>query len=141
MRVEEPEIQVLVHDSSPPRNLKEELLELIDPKNPDLLRKWGGAAGVAHKIHSSLDRGLPKNQKDLQWQLDLFGSNILPEPISYTFLQFVWEALHDQTLMVLMIAAAVETAIGIYSLVVGKGSEYLVAGGAIVIASKSFTVI
>jgi hypothetical protein len=45
------------------------------------------------------------------------------------------EALHDQTLIVLMIAAAVEVAIGLYEIIHHHKNLALIDGGAIIIAS------
>lgn len=121
------------HESLTP----EKLLELIDPKNPTLLKDLGGAQGLAKKLNSDITSGLANNTKTLDKQENLFGTNILPEPISYSFLQFVWEALHDETLIVLMVAAFVEIAIGIYKITSKNDKLALIDGGAIVIASIS----
>jgi Ca2+-transporting ATPase len=53
-----------------------------------------------------------------------------------TFLEFVWEAVQDRTLMVLMGAAALEIGIGIYKqwFAVKRDSLALIDGGAIVVA-------
>lgn len=111
------------------------LLDLIDPKNLDLLTSIGGVEGLASKLDSSLLYGISTNQLELQ--ISKYGNNSLPEPVSHSFFQFVWEALKDQTLIVLMIAAAVEMSVGLYEALGApvKSSIELMDGGAILVAS------
>ena len=111
----------------------EELGNLVDPKNPELLAKLGGPAGIASRINSSLS-GLPGDAEALKKQEEMYGNNTTPEPESLTFLQFVLQALGDKTLIVLMVAAAFEIAIGIYKVVKDKDNLALIDGGAILIA-------
>lgn len=114
----------------------DKLLELVDPKNPALLVELGGPHGLAEKLHSNLERGLSNKEEILAEQKKVYGDNILPEPVSHTLLEFVWEALQDKTLIVLMVAAAVEVAIGIFKIVSKNDALALIDGGAIVCASK-----
>ncbi|KAI8891772.1 hypothetical protein BC833DRAFT_626482, partial [Globomyces pollinis-pini] len=84
----------------------QQLLDLVDPKNPKLLVEYGGVSGLAISLSSSIDSGLTiKTEQDKEKIIACYGTNILPEAISKTFLEFVWDALHDQTLIVLMVAA------------------------------------
>ncbi|KAI8891770.1 hypothetical protein BC833DRAFT_626480, partial [Globomyces pollinis-pini] len=84
----------------------DQLLDLVDPKNPNLLKELGAQSGLAQKLNSHLDSGLSiKSPEDQLAITSVYGTNILPEAISKTFLEFVWDALHDQTLIVLMVAA------------------------------------
>ena len=116
----------------------DKLLELVDPKNPALLAELGGPQGLAEKLHSSLERGLSNKQETLDEQKKVYGDNTLPEPVSHTLLEFVWEALQDKTLIVLMVAAATEIVIGIYKMVSSNDTLALIDGGAIVVASKFY---
>jgi Ca2+-transporting ATPase len=113
-----------------------QLLELVDPKNPELLAKLGGAQGIASRLNSSLDKGLPNDSKVIEQQCEIYGVNKLPEPISKSFVEFVWEALQDKTLIVLMVAAAFEIGIGIYEAFFSESKDKLalVDGGAILVA-------
>ncbi|KAL2913623.1 plasma membrane calcium [Polyrhizophydium stewartii] len=54
------------------------------------------------------------SESDLVARRRVFGSNALPEPIEKSILQLMWEALQDRTLLVLIGAAIVEMAIGVY---------------------------
>lgn len=69
-------------------------------------------------------------------QIERYGSNKLPEPVSKSLLSFIWEALHDKTLIVLMVAAAFELGIGIYEGFFSATMDKLalIDGGAIVVA-------
>lgn len=111
------------------------LLDLIDPKNPAYLGELGGAAGLAAKLRSSLQTGLVAD--DMAERTAFYGSNALPQPVSLSFLEFVWEALQDGTLNVLMVAAVVEVAIGIYKTVSLGEETALIDGAAIFGASGS----
>jgi Ca2+-transporting ATPase len=112
----------------------EKLLDLVDPKNPPLLKKLGGPEELAKKLGSNIEKGLSSSQFDKQ--IEKYGTNKLPEAVLKTFLQFVWEAAQDKTLMVLMVAAALEIGIGIYKqwFAAKRDSLALIDGGAIVIA-------
>jgi Ca2+-transporting ATPase len=87
------------------------------------------------KRYYKLTKGLDKDQ--VEKQKVVFGTNALPEAVSKHFLEFVWEALHDKTLIVLMFAAALEIGIGIYKqfFAVERDELALIDGGAILIAS------
>ena len=112
----------------------ETLYNLVDPKNPKLLKELGGTAVLAEKLGSSIDKGLKSS--DVETQKSKFGTNLLPEQKTRSFLEFVWEGLHEKILIVLMAAAAVELAIGVYKtwFAPKKDSIALVDGGAILIA-------
>ena len=45
----------------------------------------------------------------------VFGSNVIPPKPPKTFLELMWEALQDVTLIVLMAAAVVSLALSLYS--------------------------
>ena len=51
--------------------------------------------------------GLRGDRADLEARRDVFGSNTIPPKPPKTFLQLVWEALQDITLIILEIAAVV----------------------------------
>lgn len=83
----------------------EKLAELMDPKNPSLLRELGGVEGVCKKLKVDPSQGLLADEgKDrsssiaFQKRKDTFGSNTLPEASSKTFLELLWAAYNDKTL-------------------------------------------
>ncbi|KAI8916331.1 hypothetical protein EDD86DRAFT_185335 [Gorgonomyces haynaldii] len=114
----------------------EQLTELVDPKSPELLKEMGGTSGLMAKLETSSDQGLKTSQ--VESMREKYGPNKFPEPTQKSLLQFVWEALQDKTLLVLMAAAAVELAVGIYKAKFAEGKERdeaaLIDGVAILIA-------
>lgn len=58
--------------------------------------------------------GLRGDKTDLESRRDVFGSNTIPPKPPKTFLQLVWEALQDITLIILEIAAIVSLVLSLY---------------------------
>ena len=71
----------------------------------------GGVEGIARKICVSLNEGV--STKDLPTRQKIYGFNSFTEKPSRTFLMFVWESLHDLTLIILMVCAVVSIGVGI----------------------------
>ena len=71
----------------------------------------GGVEGIARKICVSLNDGV--STKDLPTRQKIYGFNSFTEKPSRTFLMFVWESLHDLTLIILMVCAIVSIGVGI----------------------------
>ena len=69
---------------------------------------------VALTIHIWPITGLRGDKADLEGRRDVFGSNVIPPKPPKTFLQLVWEALQDITLIILEIAAIVSLALSLY---------------------------
>jgi len=51
--------------------------------------------------------GLSGSESDLIHRREVFGSNVIPPKPPKTFLELVWEALQDITLIILLAAAAI----------------------------------
>jgi len=51
--------------------------------------------------------GLSESESDLGHRRDVFGSNVIPPKPPKTFLELVWAALQDITLIILIAAAAI----------------------------------
>ncbi|KAI8329126.1 hypothetical protein BC941DRAFT_443499 [Chlamydoabsidia padenii] len=99
----------------------EKLTELMDPKNPSLLRELGGVEGVCKKLKVDPSQGLLADEdkdrsssKAFQKRQQVFGANVLPEASSKTFLELLWAAYNDKTLIMLTVASIVSLAIGIW---------------------------
>lgn len=58
--------------------------------------------------------GLSGNPADLERREAVFGKNFIPPKKPKTFLQLVWEALQDVTLIILEIAAIVSLGLSFY---------------------------
>ena len=59
---------------------------------------------------------------DLEKRIEVYGQNIIPPKKAKTFLQLVWEALQDVTLIILEIAAMISLGLSFYQ-PPGEGSE------------------
>ncbi|RKO86789.1 E1-E2 ATPase-domain-containing protein, partial [Blyttiomyces helicus] len=115
----------------------EDLHPLLEPRDPILYASLGGPTGLATALHSDLTLGLatgpvithalpadPENPAahpprsrdplDIDLRREIFGTNQLPEPVTKSFWSFALDALRDQTLVALCIAAFVELAFGVY---------------------------
>jgi Ca2+ transporting ATPase len=58
--------------------------------------------------------GLSGSKVDIDHRRDTFGSNTIPPKPPKTFLQLVWEALQDVTLIILEVAAIISLALAFY---------------------------
>ena len=58
--------------------------------------------------------GLSGDKGDLEHRRDVFGSNIIPPRPPKTFLELVWEALQDVTLIILQLAAVISLLLSFY---------------------------
>lgn len=58
--------------------------------------------------------GLSGSNVDLEHRRETFGSNSIPPKAPKTFLQLVWEALQDITLIILEVAAIVSLGLSFY---------------------------
>ncbi|KAI9495890.1 PMCA-type calcium-translocating P-type ATPase [Zychaea mexicana] len=99
----------------------DELTHLVDPKNPDLLKRLGGTEQLARKLRVDLRVGLSADEgverssdEPFNERQAVFGRNILPEAQSKTFSELLWAAYNDKTLIMLTIASFVSLAVGIY---------------------------
>ena len=64
--------------------------------------------------HSHSLAGLPGLSDDLTRRQDVFGSNVIPPKPPKTFLELVWEALQDVTLIILELAAIISLGLSFY---------------------------
>jgi len=70
--------------------------------------------------------GLSDIKVDLEHRTDTFGSNTIPPKPPKTFLQLIWEALQDITLIILEIAAIVSLALSFYHPAPAEGKFNLI---------------
>lgn len=59
--------------------------------------------------------GLANNANDLEKRRQIYGQNFIPPKQPKTFLQLVWEALQDVTLIILEVAAVVSLGLSFYA--------------------------
>ncbi|CAI0406363.1 unnamed protein product [Linum tenue] len=91
----------------------DELGSIVEGHDVKKLRFHGGVNGIAQKLCTSTNDGLPKDVDALNRRQELFGINKFAESESKSFWVFVWEALHDMTLMILAVCAFVSLIVGI----------------------------
>lgn len=95
-----------------------ELRVLMDLRSTDALRKiqesYGDVYGICTRLKTSPNEGLSGNPVDIERREAVFGRNFIPPKKPKTFLQLVWEALQDVTLIILEIAAIVSLGLSFY---------------------------
>ncbi|KAJ8427615.1 hypothetical protein Cgig2_010877 [Carnegiea gigantea] len=99
----------------------EELSSIVEGHDIKKLKVHGGVNGIAEKLKTSTEDGLPADQNALSRRQEIFGINKFAESQLRSFWVFVWEALQDMTLMILGVCALV-------SLIVGLATEGWPAG-------------
>lgn len=60
------------------------------------------------------DTGLDGNSEDIERRKEEFGQNLIPPKKPKTFVQLVWEALQDVTLIILEVAAIISLGLSFY---------------------------
>uniref|UniRef100_A0A667X569 Calcium-transporting ATPase n=1 Tax=Myripristis murdjan TaxID=586833 RepID=A0A667X569_9TELE len=96
----------------------EELRELMELRGAEALQKiqesYGDTEGLCQRIQSSTTDGLTGDPADLERRCQAFGQNFIPPKKPKTFMELVWEALQDVTLIILEIAAIISLALSFY---------------------------
>ncbi|KAK9075890.1 hypothetical protein SSX86_004219 [Deinandra increscens subsp. villosa] len=111
------------HRSNPENHQANDLNVSEFSKNPDKLasmvrdydmktyRALNGAGGIANAINVSIDEGVKSS--DLSMRQETYGINKYTEKPSKSFLMFIWDALHDLTLVILIVCAFVSIGVGL----------------------------
>ncbi|KAL1225587.1 putative calcium-transporting ATPase 11, plasma membrane-type [Cardamine amara subsp. amara] len=89
----------------------DELASMVRNHDTKSLTSRGGAEGIAEKVSVSLTEGV--RSSELHIREKIYGENRYPEKPARSFLTFVWEALQDVTLIILMICAVVSIGVGV----------------------------
>ncbi|XP_064155786.1 plasma membrane calcium-transporting ATPase 3 isoform X1 [Anguilla rostrata] len=96
----------------------DELRALMEQRGSEALQKiqetYGDTAGLCRHLRTSPSEGLSDNPADLEKRGEVFGQNFIPPKQPKTFLQLVWEALQDVTLIILEIAAIISLGLSFY---------------------------
>ncbi|XP_076013013.1 plasma membrane calcium-transporting ATPase 1-like [Genypterus blacodes] len=79
-----------------------------------ILDNYGDVQGICRHLKTSPIEGLSGNPVDLEKRHTSFGRNFIPPKKPKTFLQLVWEALQDVTLIILEIAAIISLGLSFY---------------------------
>ncbi|KAF9148465.1 hypothetical protein BG015_009796 [Linnemannia schmuckeri] len=117
-----------------------ELMDLYDPKAPEKLDEYGGVPSILAGLHANPTKGLstphnkplasvvtsdekvvedhhqPASDQSVTFEdrEQYFGRNVLPKRKPKTIFQLMWMALQEKILILLLIAAVVSVALGIY---------------------------
>jgi len=91
-----------------------ELMEYRGAEGVEKLQAYGGTSAICRKLNTSETDGLTGEKSDVEHRRDVFGSNTIPPKPPKTFLQLVWEALQDVTLIILEVAAIVSLGLSFY---------------------------
>ncbi|XP_051950146.1 plasma membrane calcium-transporting ATPase 3-like isoform X2 [Xyrauchen texanus] len=96
----------------------DELCSLMEVRGAEALQKiqesYADTEGLCHRLKTSPADGLSDNPADLEKRQLVFGQNFIPPKKPKTFLQLVWEALQDVTLIILEIAAIISLGLSFY---------------------------
>uniref|UniRef100_A0A1I7Y0Y4 Calcium-transporting ATPase n=1 Tax=Steinernema glaseri TaxID=37863 RepID=A0A1I7Y0Y4_9BILA len=96
----------------------EELRTLMEYRGSEAREKiesdYGGVEGLCQRLQSNPSDGLPANKEELDRRRAVFGANEIPPHPPKSFLQLVWEALQDVTLIILLVSAIVSLALSFY---------------------------
>ncbi|NP_001129103.1 plasma membrane calcium-transporting ATPase 4 [Danio rerio] len=95
-----------------------ELRSLMELRGTDGLQRiqecYGDVQGLCSKLKSSPIEGLSGHPDDIARRKEEFGKNFIPPKKPKTFLQLVWEALQDVTLIILEVAAIISLGLSFY---------------------------
>ncbi|XP_027135194.1 plasma membrane calcium-transporting ATPase 1 isoform X5 [Larimichthys crocea] len=96
----------------------EDLRGLMELRSAEAVGKiqdtYGDVQGLCRRLKTSPIEGLSGNPVDLEKRHALYGQNFIPPKKAKTFLQLVWEALQDVTLIILEIAAIISLGLSFY---------------------------
>ncbi|XP_034444781.1 plasma membrane calcium-transporting ATPase 1-like [Hippoglossus hippoglossus] len=96
----------------------QELRSLMELRGPEALtriqKSYGDVNGLCTRLKTSPVQGLDGNSDDINRRKKEFGQNVIPPKKPKTFLQLVWEALQDVTLIILEVAAVISLGLSFY---------------------------
>ncbi|KAL3632505.1 putative calcium-transporting ATPase 11, plasma membrane-type [Castilleja foliolosa] len=89
----------------------DKLASIVSSYDIKTLRKLKGVEGLSEKLNVSLDKGVDPD--GISSRQNIFGPNRYTEKPAKSFWMFVWEALHDLTLIILIVCALVSIVVGL----------------------------
>ncbi|XP_061731413.1 plasma membrane calcium-transporting ATPase 3-like isoform X4 [Nerophis ophidion] len=109
-----------------------DLMELRSSEAVNKIREsYGDVQGICRRLKTSPIEGLSGNPVDLEKRHGAFGKNFIPPKKPKTFLQLVWEALQDVTLIILEVAAIISLGLSFYHLPGGDAEACGQAAGGV----------
>ncbi|KRY99898.1 Plasma membrane calcium-transporting ATPase 3, partial [Trichinella zimbabwensis] len=96
----------------------EELRLLMDYRGTEardkIVQDYGDMKELCRRLKTSPTHGL-SDPSDIERRRQIFGANYIPPQKPKAFLQLVWEALQDITLIILVAAAIISLGLSFYS--------------------------
>ncbi|TKS73820.1 Plasma membrane calcium-transporting ATPase 1 [Collichthys lucidus] len=96
----------------------QELRSLMELRGAESLTRiqecYGDVNGLCARLRTSPVEGLDGNSEDIDRRKQEFGQNLIPPKKPKTFVQLVWEALQDVTLIILEVAAIISLGLSFY---------------------------
>ncbi|XP_066473515.1 plasma membrane calcium-transporting ATPase 3 isoform X14 [Tiliqua scincoides] len=96
-----------------------ELRSLMELRGAEAIQKvqeaYTDVSGLCRRLKTSPTEGISDNTADLEKRRQIYGQNLIPPKKPKTFLQLVWEALQDVTLIILEIAAIISLGLAFYA--------------------------
>ncbi|KAL3534395.1 hypothetical protein ACH5RR_002856 [Cinchona calisaya] len=89
----------------------DKLASIVGSFEINTLRKVKGVEGLSRRLNVSLNTGVKSS--DVPFRQNIYGSNTYTEKPSKSFWMFVWEALQDLTLIILLVCAVVSIGVGL----------------------------
>ncbi|XP_065635397.1 calcium-transporting ATPase 4, plasma membrane-type-like [Quercus suber] len=89
----------------------DELASIVRTHDSKGLESHGGLEGLARELSVSLKDGVVSS--DIPLRQNIYGLNRYVEKPSKSLWMFVWDALHDLTLVILMVCAVISIGVGI----------------------------
>ncbi|MQM03489.1 hypothetical protein Taro_036272 [Colocasia esculenta] len=91
----------------------EELGSIVEGHDMKKVKIHGGLDGIASKLSTSTTDGITDSEDRLKCRQEVYGINKFTENAVRSFWVFVWEALHDMTLIILAVCAFVSLVVGL----------------------------
>ncbi|XP_047451486.1 plasma membrane calcium-transporting ATPase 1-like [Mugil cephalus] len=96
----------------------QELRSLMELRGAEAITRiqdsYGDINGLCARLRTSPIEGLDGNLEDINKRKQEFGQNTIPPKKPKTFVQLVWEALQDVTLIILEVAAVISLGLSFY---------------------------
>ena len=99
------------HMDSKLTTTSEQLSDIV--KNRDATHAELSIEDLVQKLHTDIHHGLSADPKDIANRQQYFGSNRLDARRSKTFFEFFFDALKDETLIILMVASVISIVLGV----------------------------
>ncbi|KAL7259306.1 hypothetical protein ACSBR1_005237 [Camellia fascicularis] len=96
------------------------------------LCQYGGVKEVAAILETDMKVGITTKESDIKQRINVFGSNTYEKPPTESFLNFVFEAFKDTTIIILLVCAVFSLGFGIKQ---HSPTEGWYDGGSIIVAA------